>query len=524
MSDRIQRKYHFRLFSTVTILLVVAATLAVYGQVSGHGFLSYDDPLYVSSNAIVRDGLTPDGFRWAFTTGDVGNWHPLTWLSHMLDVSLFGMDPGRHHLSNVFIHIANTLLLLLLLYRMTGAFGRSAFVAALFALHPLHVESVAWISERKDVLSGFFFMLSLLAYERYCRRPEWKRMVPVVFLFALGLMAKPMLVTLPFLLLLLDYWPFRRMRCTPAGSADTEGSGGPLRPPAPLSALAIEKIPLFLLSAVSCVVTAVVQDRGGAVKSLEVIPWSARLLNIPVAYVRYLCKTFWPARLAVEYPHPGIAHSVGAAVAGLLLLAILTIFACRAARRYPSIFVGWFWFIGMLVPVIGLVQVGGQAMADRYTYLPLIGIFLLVAWPAWELAAPFRHRTALLGAAAVAVLALLTVTAYRQAGYWENSVTLYRHALEVNPRNPSILTNLGAEMGERGDYDEAVRLIREALLIEPERSDARFNLALFLERKGSMYEAAIEYQELLRRYPNDHEAAGNLERVLYRLRSGRERR
>lgn len=498
-----------RSIRVVTVVAILAATIAVYGQLRGHAFLSLDDPLYVRNNRIVQGGLTAEGAGWAFSTPSVGNWHPLTWLSHMADVSLFGMDPGRHLLVNVAFHAANTLLLLFLLYRMTGGFGRSAFVAALFALHPLHVESVAWISERKDVLSGFFFLATLIAYVRYCRKPGWKAFVPVVLLFALGLMAKPMLVTLPFVLLLLDYWPLRRTALSP----------DPVDP-VPYRRLATEKSLLFLMSLGSCIVTAIVQARGGAMKSLDAIPMSARLLNIPVAYVRYLGKTVLPVDLAVEYPHPGSALPAWEAAAALLFLAAVSFLAIRAARRHPSLPVGWFWFLGMMVPVIGLVQVGGQAMADRYTYLPLIGVFLPAAWMAWEQAAPLPRRALLLGIPAAVVLLALGSMAHRQAGYWRDSATLYRHALEVNPDNPTVLTNLGGEMGAAGRYEEAVRFSRAALALRPNLTDARFNLALYLELGGSLQEAAIQYGELLRRTPGDREAAYNLQRVMFRLKGG----
>lgn len=522
--DNALRPKQTRFVPAVAILLIAVATLSVYGQVIGHGFLSYDDPLYVKHNRVIQAGVSVEGVHWALTTGDIGNWHPLTWLSHMLDVTLFGMDPGMHHLANVIIHLANTLLLLLLLWRMTGAFGRSAFVAALFALHPLHVESVAWISERKDVLSGLFFTLTLLAYGRYCRKPGRPGFLAIVLLFAAGLMAKPMLVTLPFILLLLDYWPLRRMR-PPFAASGTGASVGSANSNSQesLGKLAAEKIPLFLLSLVSCVVTAFVQDRGGAVKSLEAIPLGARLLNIPVAYVRYLGKTFWPARLAVEYPHPGMDLPLFESAAMLLLLVIVSLVAIREARRHPPLFVGWFWFLGMMVPVIGLIQVGGQAMADRYTYLPLIGIFVAFSWTARELTAAPRFRAGLPEVAAVAVLAALAAATYRQTGYWRDSVTLYRHALEVNPGSSLILTNMGGEMGERGNFAEAIRFSREALAIEPARSDARYNLAYYLELSGNHREAAIEYGELLRRYPDDREAAANLARTLERIGSGRAR-
>jgi len=348
----------------VLALLLAVGTAAVYLPVRSFDFCGFDDDAYVSENALVRQGLTPRGVAWAFTTFRAANWHPLTWLSHMLDVSLFGMEPGAHHLVNVAFHAANAVLLFLVLRGMTGALWGSAAVAALFALHPLHVESVAWIAQRKDVLSAFFFLLMLSAYLRYARSPSRGRLAAVTALFALGLLAKPMLVTAPFVLLLLDFWPLGRF----GGAHPDPGTLPAGHPPAVgVRRAVLEKVPLFLLSALSSVVTVVAQSRGGAMVPADALPFGARAANALVACAAYLWKTFWPAGLAVYYPHTKGELPAWKIAGAAALLSALTGIAVREARRRPYLAVGWLWFLGMLVPVIGLVQVGGQAMADRYT-------------------------------------------------------------------------------------------------------------------------------------------------------------
>jgi len=343
--------------------------MTAFWQVKDHEFLGYDDQDYVTNNFIIQRGLTLDGLRWAFTTIHFGNWHTLTWLSHMLDCQLYGLNPRGHHLTNLALHAANTVLLFLLLARITAALWPSAFVAALFALHPLHVESVAWVAERKDVLSSFFFLTTLWAYARYAAAPSLRRYLPVLFSFALGLMAKPMLVTLPFVLLLLDYWPLGRMAPeTPIKMKGRKAKrSADQRPKDQILGLVWEKAPLFALAAVSCVITLVGQKV--AMASLELTPWS-RIGNALVAYVSYLGKMVWPLNLAVFYPHPGNSLPLYQAVGASILLLGVTYLVLKKARRYPYLPVGWFWYLGILVPVIGLVQVGDQAMADRYTYIP----------------------------------------------------------------------------------------------------------------------------------------------------------
>ena len=360
----------FGRIKTILIMLALTfATLAVYWQLQYHEFTSYDDPWYVG-NPIVRNGLSWEGIRWAFQSTAATNWHPMAWLSHMLDFQLFGKQPSAHHLTNLFFHLASTLLLFLTLKEMTAAFWRSAFVAAMFALHPLHVESVAWVAERKDVLSAFFWFLTMAVYVEYAKRPARGKYLAALFIYILGLMAKPILVTLPFVLLLLDFWPLRRI---PSAAIERHRIWLAIR------LLLLEKIPFFACSLFSSVITYYVQQEGGAVSSLQIVPINVRITNAFISYAEYLDKTVWPRELAVFYPYPErilLSKALGAA----LIVIFISIIAIYLMRRAPYLFVGWFWYLGTLVPVIGLVQVGIQASADRYTYLPLIGIFLILSW------------------------------------------------------------------------------------------------------------------------------------------------
>ena len=361
---------------------LVISILCIYWQVRHFSFVNYDDPQYVTANYAVQAGLAFENIRWAFTAVHANNWHPLTWLSHMLDCQIYGLDPGRHHLTNVLFHILNTLLLFLVFKKMTGALWKSAFVAALFALHPLHVESVVWVAERKDVLSTFFFMLTLWSYTRYVERTNLYNYLMVLLFFMLGLMTKPMLVTLPFVFLLLDYWPLQRF-CF--GSSDSNGQRSFYW------GLVWEKMPLFILSSASSVVTYLVQKSSGAVNSLAAIPFHVRIANALLSYVSYIEKMLWPEHLAVLYPYPNVILPWKIVCAGLLLM-MISVFIFRRLRSKPYLAVGWLWYLGTLVPVIGIVQVGAQAMADRYTYVPLIGIFFIAAWGGADLVTKWRFR------------------------------------------------------------------------------------------------------------------------------------
>jgi tetratricopeptide (TPR) repeat protein len=482
-------------------LFLVIATLAVYMQVTGHEIGYYDDELYVTENRHVQGGLTIDSVVWAFTTTHASNWHPLTWLSHMLDCQVFGMNPGWHHLINVLFHLANTLLLFLVFRRMTAALWRSAVVAALFALHPLHVESVAWVAERKDVLSTFFSMWS---YVRYVEHPGPGRYVPVLLFFGLGLMAKPMLVALPFVLLLLDYWPLARFQIGPPSRNDSDAPRGPSVP-----RVVLEKVPLFVVAMASSIVTFLAQQSGGTLGSFAVYPLDVRIANALVAYVGYLGKMIWPFQLAVLYPHPGTLPMWQVAMAASLLIAI-TLLAIRFLRERPYLAVGWLWYVGTLVPVSGLVQVGMQGMADRYTYVPLIGIFLMIAWGVPDVAARWRYGRIGLATISAALLAIMMATSWAQVRYWKNGTTLYEHALDVTVNNYLVYNNLGNIFLELGKSDEAIPYFRKALRIDPAFVLAHFNLGSALDAQGKFDEAVSHYVEAVRLDPEFAEARTNL--------------
>jgi hypothetical protein len=444
----------------VLSLLAALPYLAVGGL---DAFINMDDDVYVYENPRVLKGLTIEGVRWAFTAFHISNWHPLTWLSHMTDVTIFGNDARGHHLVNILLHSLNTSLLFLSLFRMTAALWRSALVAALFALHPLHIESVAWIAERKDVLSGLFFMLVLLAYEWYVRRGGRRRYLLVALFLALGLMAKPMLVTVPFLLLLLDLWPLGRTAwAAPAGG----GEGSPVSP----GRLLWEKVPLLALALVSSGITFLAQRAGGAIKTLEFIGTDLRLANVAVSYVAYIGKTLWPLSLSMYYPFPP-EMPPGWKVGGAVLVTAAVTAAAVFLRRRPYFLVGWLWYLGMLVPVIGLVQVGDQAMADRYAYLPLTGLFVMAVWGSAELLRGRRRRWSV--GAAAGVLLILTPLAARQAGYWKDSITLFSHALSVAPGSHIIHNNLANSLVRAGRTNEAITHYREALREKRSPTSAR---------------------------------------------------
>jgi Flp pilus assembly protein TadD len=495
----------------VSVLLFVA-TLAVYGQVVEHEFMYFDDDLYIYENPHVMKGITWDGVGWAFTSMWTSNWHPLTWLSHMVDCALFGLNAGYHHLVNVLLHIVNSVLLYLVLKRMTGAVWRSAMVAALFALHPLHVESVAWAAERKDVLSALFFMLTLWIYERYAARPGWSRYGLVFGVLALGLMAKPMLVTVPFVLLLLDYWPLARFRFLEKVEPKRPKERPQRREDNPERValrLVSEKAPLFFLILASSVVTFVAQHRGGAVASTTIVPIGNRIANALIAYVSYVGKMLWPTRLAVFYP-PRYEFSTPQWASAALILVGISVLVLWARRRWPYLLVGWFWYLGMLVPVIGLVQVGQQSMADRYTYLPMVGLFLLVAWGGTDLAARWQHRRVILGTLAGIVLLGCLVGTKSQVGYWKTGPTLLRHSLKVTKSNALAHNNLAAALMAEGKTDEGITHFREALRIDPQDGAAHNNLGIALMEKGRLEEAIPHYLTSLRIDPEQPAVHTNL--------------
>jgi tetratricopeptide (TPR) repeat protein len=500
-------------------LFLVLATLTVYWQVVNHEFVNLDDDKYIIENSHVRQGLSRESVIWAFTATEAANWHPLTWLSHMLDCQLYGLNPKGHHLTNEFFHLVNTLLLFLILKSMTGTLWRSGFVAALFALHPLHVESVAWVAERKDVLSTLFWMLTLWAYLGYVKRPGVKRYLLSLVPFALGLMAKPMLVTLPFVLLLLDYWPLERIQLGQVDISRTAPGPPATNAPTPRRQallLLVEKTPFFALAAVSSIVTFIVQKGGGAVGALEVYPVKIRVANALVSYLRYMVKMIWPQNLAVFYPHPGQSLPMWqAGVAGLLLLLISTV-VIRVGRRYPYLPVGWLWYLGTLVPVIGLVQVGSQAMADRYTYVPLIGLFIMIAWAVTDLLGNWRYAKAAHTLAATSVLSVLIVCATLQVSYWKNSVTLFEHALRVTENNSQMHNNLGNVLAERGDLRGAIFHYTKAIKISPNYGEAQINLGVALAKRGKLEDAVRHYSAALKLKPDSPELHNNLGVALFR--------
>ncbi len=479
--------------------LLVALVVALYWQTGNYGFISYDDPTYVSANPQLRNGFTLDNLRWAFTTTYASNWHPLTWLSYLFDYRLFGDRPRGYHVVNVILHAANTVLLLAVLRRMTGALWPSAFVAALFGVHPAHVESVAWVAERKDVLSTFFWLLAMGAYARYAERPRPANYFPVLACFALGLMAKPMVVTLPFVFLLLDYWPLRRF----AVAADRHSELPPAR-------LITEKIPFFVLVAASSVITYIAQASGGAVAGLEKFPLSVRLMNAAVSYVQYIHTMVWPFALSLRYPHPGHALPLREALGAAAVLVLISILACRQMRQRPYLVVGWFWYVGTLVPVIGLVQVGEQAMADRYTYVPLIGLFIVLAWGAREVLGRRRSLQLVLTGLAVSVLAVFMVATWFQVRYWRDSVTLYEHALAVTSGDFLLHFNLANELRERGELDAAVAHYAATIRADPTFAAAYTNAGPILASQGRVDEAIASYAAALKLKPDLAEAHNNL--------------
>jgi Flp pilus assembly protein TadD len=474
-------------WSVMAILL--ALIVAVYGQVLEHDFIELDDVAYVTGNERVQAGLNADNARWAITSVHGSNWHPLTTLSHMLDCELFGLDPRGPHLVNVLLHMANTLLLFLLLRRRAETIWPGAFVAALFALHPLHVESVAWISERKDLLSALFWLLTFLFYSHYAkeRRSLWYALALVTL--ALGLLSKPMVVTLPFALLLWDLWPLRR-----SGSV-----GG----------LVLEKLPMFVMAAAASVITFVVQRADGAMAGLERVPFATRLANAVDSYVQYLVDMLWPAGLSVVYPYPDSFDAMAVMAAAALLL-VVSLFALASFRRRPYLFTGWFWYLGTLVPVIGLVHVGSQARADRYTYLPLIGIFIMIAWGAAELTERLGRRRILLVLLAGPVLFALILAATLQTGRWENSVTLFRHSISVTRDNYQLHAALGTALAKRGELEKAVGHFETVLSGRPNEVESHYSLGLALIQSGRLPEGIARLQGALRLDPEHSASHDNL--------------
>ena len=516
-------------------LFLAITTIAAYHTVIHNSFINFDDPDYVVENPHVQQGVTLEGIGWAFTHGYAGNWHPLTWISHMIDSEFFGLNAGAHHAVNLVFHILNAILLFIVLDRMTSALWHSALVAALFALHPVHVESVAWVAERKDVLSTLFFMLTLLAYKSYTTHRTHRTYLLTLLPFALGLMSKPMLVTLPFVLLLLDFWPLGQM----PGLIPTNGRRLNFAVAWPLVR---EKWPLFLLAVLSSVITFIAQKTGGAVASLQYYSISYRIENAVVAYIRYLEKTIWPANLAVSYPLLTLPVWQIAGAAAILIL--ISWAAIRFATRRPYVIVGWLWFIGTLVPVIGLVQVGRQAFADRYTYIPLIGVFIAIVWTAADLLPRSRHRTWLAGVVAAVVLLACAWRTSTQVAYWKNSLALFAHAqiatknnalahnnlaaalaaadhkseafphyaeaVRLEPLNPVFQNNYGTALMRKGQPEAAVECFLKAIQLQPKYADPYNNLGTLLVQERRLDEAIAYFERALQLKPDDVEAHNNL--------------
>ena len=469
-------------------IILAAAVFAAFEGVRKNDFVNYDDDAYVTNNTFVQGGLNAKSIAWAFTTWHMGNWHPLTWISHMIDCSVFGPNPAGHHLVSVGFHIANVVLLFLISKKMSGAFWASAFMAALFGLHPLGVESVAWVAERKNVLSTFFAFLTIAAYFRYTRKPRLWRYFMVVVLFASGLLSKPMLVTLPFVLVLLDYWPISRF--------------GELRGWGWLWRSVVEKLPLIAMSAVFCAVTYIAQTKAGTLSNAVLVPLGLRVCNALVSYIEYIGKVFYPASLAALYPLDLNGPAKWRVAGSIMLLLAATAVVIVERRKRGFLLTGWFWYLGTLVPVIGLVQVGSQAMADRYMYLPGIGIYIIVVWLAREMAAKVRLLKVIPAAVSAVVLVLLLLVTRVQVGHWKDSESLCRQSLAVTKDNFIMHNNYGELLGSSGRLDSAIEHFRWALEINPRCVAARENLGTALQEKGLDAEAAAEFEAVLRVRPN----------------------
>ncbi len=476
----------------ILALSLLAATLVVYSPVRNHAFVNYDDGDYVVHNSHIRSGLSLQTVEWSLTATTQANWHPLTWISHAADCQFFGLNPSGHHLTSLALHVLNALVLFLLLVRATGSTWRSLLVAALFALHPINVESVAWVAERKNVLSTFFFLIALGAYGRYAQVPVVLRYMILVAAFVLALASKPMAVTLPFVLLLLDYWPLQRVRGWSIPSVAYPVTQ------IPFSRCLFEKIPLFTLSAASCVITVIAQHAGGAVKTFDDFPLVVRFENAVYSYSAYLWKTIWPARLAVLYPHPGNTLSLWQVFLSIILLLAVTCLAWVARSLAPYLLVGWLWFLGTLVPVIGIIQVGAQAMADRYAYIPLIGIFVALIWGIGQLCDLWKLPSQWRATAAVVLLVALSWTSWRQIGYWRDSYTLWSHALLVTKDNALSENQLGMALISLDRQEEAMDRFRRAIAIGTRDPTGYLNLGAYLNEHGHQREAIPNFEIALR--------------------------
>jgi tetratricopeptide (TPR) repeat protein len=485
------------------VLFMSISIAIVFFQVSRHEFVNYDDHYYVTDNPIVKRGLTLEGIRWALQSTYASNWHPVTWLSHMMDVQLFGVASGWHHIVNVILHLCNAMLLFFLFKWMKGSTFSGCLLASLFALHPLHVESVAWVAERKDVLSTLFWLLSMLAYAWYCQKRKLMPYALALTAFALGLMTKPMLVTLPFVFLLMDYWPMARYVNAKTNPSHKENWHKWVFP------IVLEKIPFLILSAISCTITIHAQKASGAMALTNAYPILLRMKNAIVSYWLYIYKTLWPTKLAVLYPYDfGIPS--GKVLFAMAAISAITVFSIRLRKSHPWLVVGWFWYLGTLLPVIGLVQVGTQAMADRYTYVPIIGLFIMVAWETdWQLSK--LHFGNLVGSIVVVALILTcSLLSWKQAGYWKNSATLFHRAIDVTQNNYVAHNNLGQYLSSQGLFDEALIHYRKALAIAPRFEVAYLSMGNDQMNMGKFDEAMKFFDQGLQTNPNNPSLLNNM--------------
>jgi len=488
----INNKINSQLQMFFIYFFLITCILIVYGQVINQNFINIDDGLYVTGNLHVQNGFTLNNVFWAFTTTTVANWHPLTWLSFMIDHEIYGLRAAGYHFTNLLFHLVNTCLLFLILNRMTGSVKKSGFVAALFALHPLHVESVAWVSARKDVLSAFFWLLTIWAYNLYVTRPNIKRYFFVLAFFALGLMAKPMVVTLPFILILLDYWPINRF----ARNQTTNETF-----------LIMEKIPLLILTIFSCVVTYIAQKHAGAVASADAFPLDGRIANAIVSYAGYIGKTLWPNDLSAFYPHPGIWLFGKVFLSGFFLL-ISSLLVLFSSRRYPYLAVGWLWFLGTLVPVIGLVQVGDQAMADRYTYIPLIGLFIMIVWGVPDIVKQLPYRKIILSCGSILIIITLSILSWQRCQLWGDKVALWDDVLKNN--KVAFAYNIrGLGYADQGQYQRAIQDYNDALIIKSDFAEAYSNRANAFGAIGQRERAFHDFDRAIRLRPNYADAYYN---------------
>ncbi len=486
----------FRKYTPIILsLLLVLSILLVFCPVSDYEFLNFDDNIYVTDNVHVCGGLSWESVKWALGATEAGFWHPLTWLSLMLDNEIFHLNAGGYHWTNVLLHIANTLLLFFVLRRMTGALWRSGFVAALFAIHPLHVESVTWIAERKDVLSGFFWTLTLWTYARYVELPGINRYLTVLLCFVLGLMSKPMAATLPVVLLLLDYWPLRRLNAANNQKKDW-------------TLLILEKLPLAVCALVVIIITCITEHQFGAISDLKTISLPARVSNALVSYLIYIEKMFYPVKLAAYYPHPGI-WPLSACISAIVALVLLTAIFIYARKRRPYLLVGWFWYLITLLPVIGFVQLGTMARADRYTYIPFIGLFIAGTWGSYEYLKQIRYGKSLLICSALSILLAFIVTARLQVEHWQNDFTLFQHAVNMTDNNFKAYHGLGMAYHKLGDDDQAIKNIRRSLSIKPD-SRAHIDLGVVYMAGMRFIDAEREFAEALRLKPGNIKAHNNL--------------